>query len=228
MFSRLAAVMFMLIFTVAFSVQAFTHITVLSPLANDSVRVGDTLHIRFTADETVPSVTMQISFDQGFFYYDIDGKVFSKTNPSWGDYTWVIPETLTTIDMTQELINLYTVSNTVNILLVDQYNTAGESEHYPTPSFKILSRKPDAIEKAAHVLPISFQISPNPARYLCHIAGETGQITLTSLTGQRLLQQTFGDHHAMELNLKPFPAGVYIVSHQQNRETLSKRLIITR
>lgn len=69
-------------------------ITVLSPNGGETYTVGDTMHIRWEADETTPLVMLEMSVDDGETWYGVYTSGISVTSENWGDYVWTVPDSL--------------------------------------------------------------------------------------------------------------------------------------
>jgi hypothetical protein len=70
-------------------------IALTSPKGGESLHIGDTLHIRWTTDESITSVGIQISVDSGKSLIPVTRKsAINQGLPGWGDYPWVIPDSL--------------------------------------------------------------------------------------------------------------------------------------
>ncbi len=78
----------------ALTVFAQQPITVLSPNGGETYTVGDTMHIRWEADETTPLVMLEMSVDDGETWYGVYTSGISVTSENWGDYLWTIPDSL--------------------------------------------------------------------------------------------------------------------------------------
>lgn len=71
-------------------------ITVREPLAGALFAVGDRLIIKWTATSDIQGIVIQVSPDNGKSWYSITQNAITADSPSWGSYTWTIPEQLST------------------------------------------------------------------------------------------------------------------------------------
>jgi len=74
-------------------------LTVLAPNGGETFHVGDTMHVRWSADTSrVGAVNIELSFDAGSTWNLLTSShsVF-VTDSTWGDYRWVVPESLATV-----------------------------------------------------------------------------------------------------------------------------------
>ncbi len=71
-------------------------ITLLEPDGGETYHVGDTMRIRWLADlQRISSGLLQISFNDGETYYAINtDSAIAPSDPAWGDYPWVIPDSI--------------------------------------------------------------------------------------------------------------------------------------
>jgi hypothetical protein len=77
-------------------------LTVLAPNGGETFHVGDTMYVRWSADTTrVGAVNIEISFDagNGWNLLTSSHSVY-VTDSTWGDYRWVVPESLATVSGT--------------------------------------------------------------------------------------------------------------------------------
>ncbi|MBD3243433.1 MAG: hypothetical protein GF331_22780 [Chitinivibrionales bacterium] len=73
-------------------------ITVLEPNGGETYAVGDTMHIRWEADQSTPLVMLEMSVDAGETWYGVYTAGMSVTSDDWGDYAWVISDSLTDVN----------------------------------------------------------------------------------------------------------------------------------
>jgi len=70
-------------------------VTVLSPNGGESFAVGETLHVRWMTDTNVVfNVNIEMSVDSGDNFYKISNGSIQIVDPEWGDYAWVVPDSL--------------------------------------------------------------------------------------------------------------------------------------
>lgn len=98
-------------------------ITLLAPDGGETFHVGDTMHIRWQADPgRISSALLQITFNDGETYYAINtDSAIASSDPGWGDYTWVIPDSI--IDGTSRTS---TISNQCRIMASDYQITMSD------------------------------------------------------------------------------------------------------
>jgi hypothetical protein len=221
----------LLLLMVVFVVSVFSvpHISVLSPTAGREYSVGDTLRFQWISlDTTVGGgCQIEISFDGGNEYFTIDdGTGHNPSDETWGTVVWVIPESLSTIDSRQKPVNLYTVSNTVKIQIIDFYNKIQETDYYPSANFVI--KLESATEKFSiqYGLNTPFTISPNPSRSLLTIRGAMDGVSLYDLTGKLLMTDLSSNKHTINWSVGMLPAGAYIVKVKTGIDFYSKKITI--
>lgn len=213
-----------------FAISAFAapHISIQSPVAGASYPVGDTLHFHWTSlDTTVGGgCQIEISPDDGQNFYTLDdGTGHSPKDADWGNFDWVITDTLHTLNARGKQIKVYMVSSNLVIHIIDFYNKIQESQTYTSGVFSINAV---AVER----MPIrfglnqSFTISPNPARGILSIRGAMDQVSLFDLSGKLLRTANMGDAGRAILNVEALPAGAYVVKAEVGKEFYSKKIII--
>jgi hypothetical protein len=70
-------------------------ITLLHPDGGEAFRVGDTLRANWETDGLITSVGLQISPDSGKTWIPVTRRsAVNQGQPDWGDYPWVIPDSL--------------------------------------------------------------------------------------------------------------------------------------
>jgi hypothetical protein len=95
-------------------------ITVLEPNGGETYSPGDTMHVRWEAD-TMP-VLVEVSVDQGETWYVIlTGVSISPSSPHWGDYAWIVTDSLRELD-----VAVSTVSSACLIRVRDYRGFGGE------------------------------------------------------------------------------------------------------
>lgn len=70
-------------------------ITVFAPNGGETFAIGDTMHVRWEADSTAPMVMVEMSVDNGEYWYMANVSRLSITSEYWGDYPWVLADSLT-------------------------------------------------------------------------------------------------------------------------------------
>lgn len=69
-------------------------LVVTSPNGSEKYHVGDTLLLKWEADSLITSVGITVSMDSGVTWHPIRNKSVSRTDPTWGSYPWVIPDSV--------------------------------------------------------------------------------------------------------------------------------------
>jgi hypothetical protein len=70
-------------------------IGLLHPDGGETFHVGDTLHARWETDGFITSVGIQVSIDSGLTWIPVTRRsAVNLGQPDWGDYPWVIPDSL--------------------------------------------------------------------------------------------------------------------------------------
>ncbi len=78
----------------ALAVQAQQPITVLEPNGGETYALGDTMHIRWDADQSTPLVMLEMSMDSGESWYGVYTSGIPVDTSIWGDYPWVVTDSL--------------------------------------------------------------------------------------------------------------------------------------
>lgn len=70
-------------------------IAVTEPNGGQVYAIGDTMHVRWTADTLLtPMVMIEVTVDDGDSWFGVYTQGIDPYNPWWGHYTWVIPDTV--------------------------------------------------------------------------------------------------------------------------------------
>lgn len=207
------------------SIFAAPHISIQSPIAGTNYKVGDTLHFHWISlDTTVGGgCQIEISFDNGMNFYTLDdGTGHSPNDADWGNFDWVITDSLRTVNSRLKPVMVYTHSNQVIIHIIDFYNKIQETQTYSSSVFTV------PIEKSLSCFRVikSFSISPNPARGIISIQGAMDRVSLFDLFGRRLWTSNLGSAGYVVWTIPTLPAGTYMVKAEVGKEIYSKKVIV--
>ncbi len=206
-------------------------LTITSPTASQEFRIGDALHFSFTVNQDFlddrPAGLISISFDNGFSYYELHGADgYNPESPDWGDFVWVIPETLKTIDGFGRDAEIYTVSNSVKIQIDDMYGDYPEI--YVSPTFAILegTSVESSMPKQPKLSNLSVHPNPGSALFTIQGAGETYQIY--DLAGRCVAKSPFAFDGFINsrIDLSFLPVGSYLCkSFSGNKQSVTRIFI---
>ncbi len=141
----------------AIEIDSGKHIKILEPSGGESFKVGDTVHIKLLADNTVMVYSIKISVDGGKTFgqnflshyaatIQDTSRYYQPGEPDFKNVSWIIPDTLTYLDLHGHLNKIFMVSNQVVLQLDDFYNYRNECFRYNSGIFSIIPNDASRIE----------------------------------------------------------------------------------
>ncbi len=214
--------LFLVVVILAGSISAALHISIQSPTAGIHYNIGDTLHFHWMSlDATVGiGCQIEISFDNGMHFYTIDnGTGHNPNDADWGNFDWVITDSLKTINSRMKPVMVYTHSDQVIIQIIDFYNKINDVQIYSSTVFTVPIENGSIRSRMIN----HFFISPNPTRGIIAIQGDMDRVSLFNLSGKLLWTSNY-DH--IVLNIPVLPAGAYVVKAEVGKESYYKKIIL--
>ena len=175
----------------------------IEPLGHNVYKIGDTLTVRWRADTNeVKAVTISVSPNGGKYWHGIlEQKGIFCNDPSWGKYTWEIPESIQINDKDYSMV---TDSFKVK---VEEYSVQHVSisdciSIHADPA-AVVSRKRKSGSTKLYIQKNSIIMESDE--------NSNGGLYISDLRGRRLFTQSYRDRKTLTTRLPAFSSGMYIV-----------------
>lgn len=154
-----------------------------APVGGKNYDTGETLTIAWRASADVSSVMLEVTLNDGEEYLQIQSSQVARSDPKWGNYAWIVPANLGTVDL---------VSNTARVRLVDYLNpiVSVESELFTLNAGGQTTRYTS--HAASPQRQCGVALVDGAVVLTAPLNGSRTTVTLTRLDGSSVLHRAYG------------------------------------
>lgn len=193
-------------------------IVLISPNGGETFHVGDTLHVRWSANlDVITSALLQISFDLGenYFALNTDSAIYADDS-DWGNYVWVIPS---------EVMDGQTPVSTLSdqcLVMVSDYQVTMTDQSLNTFTIQPAGTVSGARPQLGPATRFTAMARPDSRLLLAtdHPGGH--DITVVAMDGTIVAR--FAGNGPAAYRTRPLAAGTYLTTWRSDAITIRRRV----